>query len=78
MSTIKERVVVAGAGGFIGGHLVADLIRDGYTDVVAVDVKPAEEWHQRFDGVENRQLDLSLRDTWEMPVDTSKLVGTVS
>jgi GDP-D-mannose 3', 5'-epimerase len=58
----KERVVVAGAGGFIGGHLVADLIRDGYTDVVAVDVKPFEEWYQWFDGVENRQLDLSLRD----------------
>jgi GDP-D-mannose 3',5'-epimerase len=59
----KERVVVAGAGGFIGGHLVADLIRGGRTDVVAVDVKPFEEWHQRFDGVENRQLDLALRDS---------------
>jgi GDP-D-mannose 3',5'-epimerase len=59
----KERVVVAGAGGFIGGHLVADLIRGGRTDVVAVDVKPFEEWHQQFDGVENRQLDLALRDS---------------
>jgi GDP-D-mannose 3',5'-epimerase len=59
----KERVVVAGAGGFIGGHLVADLIRGGRTDVVAVDIKPFEEWHQRFDGVENRQLDLALRDS---------------
>jgi GDP-D-mannose 3',5'-epimerase len=59
----KERVVVAGAGGFIGGHLVADLIRGGHTDVVAVDVKPFEEWHQQFDGVENRQLDLALRDS---------------
>jgi nucleoside-diphosphate-sugar epimerase len=61
VSTIKERVVVAGAGGFIGGHLVADLIRDGYTNVVAVDLKPLEEWHQRFDVVESRQLDLSLK-----------------
>jgi GDP-D-mannose 3',5'-epimerase len=60
--TSKERVVVAGAGGFIGGHLVADLIGDGYTDIVAVDHKPFEEWHQRFDTVENKQLDLSLRD----------------
>jgi GDP-D-mannose 3',5'-epimerase len=58
----KERVVIAGAGGFIGGHLVADLIRDGRMDVVAVDVKPFEEWHQRFDGIENKQLDLALRD----------------
>lgn len=41
MSIIKERVVVAGACGFIGGHLVADLIGDGYTNV-AVDEK---SWH---------------------------------
>jgi GDP-D-mannose 3', 5'-epimerase len=60
--TSKERVIVAGAGGFIGGHLIADLLRDGYTDVVAVDIKPFEEWHQRFEEVENLQLDLSLRD----------------
>ncbi len=58
----KERVVIAGAGGFIGGHLVADLIRDGRRDVVAVDVKPYEEWHQRFDGVENKRLDLARRE----------------
>jgi GDP-D-mannose 3',5'-epimerase len=58
----SERIVVAGAGGFIGGHLVADLIRDGHADVIAVDVKPFEEWYQRFDGVESRQLDLALRD----------------
>jgi GDP-D-mannose 3',5'-epimerase len=62
VSTSKDRVVVTGAGGFIGGHLVADLIRDGYTDIVAVDLKPQEEWHQHFDVVENRQLDLALKD----------------
>jgi GDP-D-mannose 3',5'-epimerase len=62
VSTSKERVIVAGAGGFIGGHLLADLLRDGYTDVVAVDIKPLDEWHQRFEEVENMQLDLSLRD----------------
>jgi GDP-D-mannose 3',5'-epimerase len=62
VSTNKDRVVVAGAGGFIGGHLVADLIRDGYTDIVAIDLKPQEEWHQRFDVADNRQLDLALKD----------------
>jgi GDP-D-mannose 3',5'-epimerase len=63
----KERVVVAGAGGFIGGHLIADLLREGCTDVVAVDSKPFEEWHQCFDGIDNRQLDLSLRgDCYEV------------
>jgi GDP-D-mannose 3', 5'-epimerase len=62
VSTGKERVIVAGAGGFIGGHLIADLLRDGYTDVVAIDIKPFDEWHQRFEEVESMQLDLSLRD----------------
>ena len=61
MSTSKQRVVVAGAGGFIGGHLVADLVSDGH-DAVAVDLKPFSEWHQRIDGAESKQLDLSLRD----------------
>ncbi len=57
MST--SRVLVCGAGGFIGGHLVADLRRQGFTDIRAVDQKPLEAWYQRFDDVDNRQLDLS-------------------
>jgi GDP-D-mannose 3', 5'-epimerase len=61
VSTSKQRVVVAGAGGFIGGHLVADLVCDGH-DVVAVDLKPFTEWHQQIDGAESKQLDLSLRE----------------
>ncbi|SMF53414.1 Nucleoside-diphosphate-sugar epimerase [Tistlia consotensis] len=55
----KDRLVlVTGAGGFIGGHLVGDLLRDGYTRVRAVDIKPFEEWYQRFPEADNRQLDL--------------------
>jgi nucleoside-diphosphate-sugar epimerase len=50
--------VVAGAGGFIGGHLVARLRSEGYDRIRAVDCKPAAEWYQRFDGVEHRELDL--------------------
>jgi nucleoside-diphosphate-sugar epimerase len=46
-------IVVCGAGGFIGGHLVADLVRHGFTQVRAVDIKPLSRWYQRFDGVEN-------------------------
>jgi nucleoside-diphosphate-sugar epimerase len=51
-------VVVCGAGGFIGGHLVADLLRQGHRRIRAVDVKPLDEWYQRFSGVENLRLDL--------------------
>jgi nucleoside-diphosphate-sugar epimerase len=54
--------VVTGAGGFIGGALVADLRRRGVTRIRAVDIKPVEEWYQVSDGVENLVLDLNLKD----------------
>jgi nucleoside-diphosphate-sugar epimerase len=53
--------VVAGGGGFIGGHLVADLLRQGKR-VRSVDAKPLDQWYQRFDDVENLQLDLADRE----------------
>ena len=51
--------LVTGAGGFIGGHLVAALLARGES-VRAVDVKPREQWHQRFESADNRVADLSL------------------
>jgi nucleoside-diphosphate-sugar epimerase len=53
---------VAGGGGFIGGHLVADFRRQGYTRIRSVDVKPLDEWYQVFDDVENLVLDLNHRE----------------
>jgi nucleoside-diphosphate-sugar epimerase len=46
-------IVVCGGGGFIGGHLVADLLRQGYTNVRSVDIKPLDEWYQVHRGVKN-------------------------
>jgi GDP-D-mannose 3',5'-epimerase len=51
--------VVTGAGGFIGGHLVAALRKRGVESIRAVDVKPVEDWYQRFADVENVVADLS-------------------
>jgi GDP-D-mannose 3', 5'-epimerase len=64
----KELIVVCGAGGFIGGHLVADLRRQGYSRIRAVDKKPFDEWYQRFSDVENLQLDLQSLDACEAAV----------
>ncbi len=55
-------VLVAGGGGFIGGHLVADLLRQGKT-VRSVDVKPQSEWYQVHPDAQNVVGDLSLLDT---------------
>ena len=51
-------VLVTGAGGFIGGHLVADLRQRGASSIRAVDLKPVSEWYQAFPDVENLTLDL--------------------
>lgn len=64
-----ETIVVTGAGGFIGGHLVADFRRQGRKHIRAVDIKPAGEWYQRFDDVENLQLDLNLKDSCEIAAE---------
>jgi nucleoside-diphosphate-sugar epimerase len=58
-------VLVAGGGGFIGGHLVAELRRRGQRNVRAVDIKPLSEWYQLFPDVENLSLDLSRLDACE-------------
>jgi nucleoside-diphosphate-sugar epimerase len=50
-------ILVTGAGGFIGGHLVSDLLRQG-PQVRAVDVKPLAEWFQVAPAADNRVLDL--------------------
>lgn len=56
-----KRIVVAGAGGFIAGHLVKELIKNGHT-VRAVDIKPLNEWYQVSGQAENLVLDLRLRE----------------
>jgi nucleoside-diphosphate-sugar epimerase len=53
--------LIAGAGGFIGGHLVKELVKKG-NSVRAVDIKPLNEWYQITDGVDNLVLDLRLRE----------------
>ena len=52
-----SNILVCGAGGFIGGHLVANLKKEGH-NLVCADIKPKEYWFQIFEDNKNYFLDL--------------------
>lgn len=58
----EKGYLVAGGGGFIGGHLVARLRDQGVKSIRVVDIKPLSEWYQVFDDVENLVLDLGEKE----------------
>ena len=70
----SQKIVVCGGGGFIGGHLVADLRRQGYSNLRAVDLKPLDEWYQTVPGVENLQLDLQEKAACETALQDAAIV----
>jgi nucleoside-diphosphate-sugar epimerase len=70
----SDRIVVCGAGGFIGGHLVADLLRQGHRSIRAVDLKPTGEWYQVFAEAENLSLDLQGREACEKALRDARIV----
>ena len=57
-----QKIVVCGAGGFVGGHLVKSLQTSGAGEIRAVDIKPLDEWYQKTASVENLSLDLKDKD----------------
>jgi UDP-glucose 4-epimerase len=70
---MSERVLVTGAAGFVGKHLVTGLLNDdGDRKVVATDIQPAPAWYaDRVDGrIDYRQGDLTddaFLDTFDLP-----------
>lgn len=54
-----KRILVAGGGGFIGGWLVRELLKQG-NQVTAVDIKPIGDWYQVHDSAQNYSRNLSL------------------
>ncbi len=64
-----DLVLVTGAGGFIGGHLVAALHRNGMRRVRAVDVKPLRQWYQLVPETDSRQADLRTEVECRRAVD---------
>jgi len=53
-----KTILVAGAGGFIGGHLVSKLLKYKYK-VICVDIKPIHQWFQVFKKTKKHSLDLN-------------------
>ena len=48
----NKNILIVGAGGFIGGHLVKKLLTSG-NKIIASDIKPKEYWFQDYEDVEN-------------------------
>jgi len=67
-------VLVAGAGGFIGGWLVRSLRDQGFSNIRAVDLKPLSDWYQIFDDVENYVADLQLLENCRNAVQGRRFV----
>jgi len=65
----SSQIVIAGAGGFIGGHLTRYFVNKGFTKVRAIDKKPLPEWYQRVPGVECLCLDLSIEKNCRRAVE---------
>src|SRR6476660_9412569 len=70
----KELAVVCGGGGFIGGHLAKHLLAEGKYRVRVVDIKPPQEWYQRFVEADNRVMDLRLREACDEAVEGASVV----
>lgn len=58
-TAMKKNILVAGAGGFIGGFLVKRLLDEGHS-VVAADIKPLQQWYQVYDTTNYPSTDLKL------------------
>lgn len=70
----NDLVLVAGAGGFIGGWLVRNLLERGYTKIRAVDSKPETEWYQEFPEAENLVLDLQGLEESKLAARDARLI----
>jgi nucleoside-diphosphate-sugar epimerase len=74
---MSERVLITGAGGFVGSHLVGSLLEAGY-DVVAVDRSFDANWQARF-ARWGRRLDTLESDATALPqINVAALIHGVA
>jgi len=58
---MSKKILIAGGGGFIGGHLAKEMTSRGHT-VRVVDIKPLDQWYQQVDQAENIVANLEEKD----------------
>ena len=58
---MSKKILVAGGGGFIGGHLAKTLVNRGH-EVRVVDVKPLDQWYQKIEEAENIVANLEEKE----------------
>lgn len=71
---MNEKIVVCGAGGYVGGNLVKSLVARRYKNIRAVSFRPTAEWLYKSDVVENVQFDLRHRRPCEEALEGAKIV----
>jgi len=67
------KILVTGAGGFIGGHLVNKLIEDGH-QVIACDKKEIADWYQNNNSATNIVANLMISKSCDEVVDGCEYV----
>ena len=55
---MKKKILICGAGGFIGGHLASKFSKDKDIELICADIKPIEYWFQNFSSAKNYSFDL--------------------
>tara|TARA_B100001093_G_scaffold149464_1_gene142194 strand:+ start:5797 stop:6801 length:1005 start_codon:yes stop_codon:yes gene_type:complete len=53
-----KKVLICGAGGFIGGHLTSHFVKEKNVEIVCADIKPKNFWFQINENLKNYSLDL--------------------
>jgi nucleoside-diphosphate-sugar epimerase len=64
-----DLIVIAGAGGFIGGSLAKYYHERGFRRIRTVDKKPFKNWYQHTPGAEELCLDLSIPENCTQAVE---------
>lgn len=64
-----KKILITGAGGFIGGHLVQYFLKKGNYQIRAIDVKPLTDWYQLSREAENLSLDLQNLENCQQAVE---------